>query len=180
MKSKNHLFIDLECTCDNGNPDFNREDMEIIEIGCYLVDPTLENILLKYSAFVKPTVNQTLTDFCKKLTTIQQDQVDSANTLDFVINDLSTQLDKHGEYIFHSWGGFDHRQIGRELKRKNLENPILSEVNDFKDTYKEKTGFKGRGMMKALNFLKLEFEGTQHRAVCDAWNLLRIAKKIGV
>ena len=73
------LVVDLEATCFENpkQPDLN----EIIEIGIILCDADF-NILYKWSSFVRPKVNKTLSGFCKKLTHITQEEIDTA--LEFV------------------------------------------------------------------------------------------------
>jgi len=52
--------------------------MEIIEIGAVMVDAQSLKVVDEYERFIKPILNPTLTPFCKQLTTIRQDDVDTA------------------------------------------------------------------------------------------------------
>jgi 3'-5' exoribonuclease 1 len=67
--------VDLEATCFENpkKPDIN----EIIEIGIVLCDADY-NILYKWSSFVQPKINRHLSNFCKKLTSIKQFEIDQA------------------------------------------------------------------------------------------------------
>ena len=75
-KKMNHLVVDLEATCCNRNS-FPRTEMEIIEIGAVMTDSQFE-VIDEFQSFIKPVRHPELTDFCKELTTISQQEVDSA------------------------------------------------------------------------------------------------------
>ena len=74
---ENYLIIDLEATCCKERI-ITREAMEIIEIGAVVVNARTLDVVDEYTTFIKPILNPTLTDFCKTLTTITQDDVDNA------------------------------------------------------------------------------------------------------
>ena len=170
----NYLIIDLECTCDD-NDSFDRSKMETIEIGAVLVNDNLEKIE-EFSQFVKPTINPILTDFCKNLTTITQEDVDNAPMIEDALKSLSDFCQEHGEYTFVSWGGFDYRQIKRETKLKELENPMVGRNINYKDVVKKVTGEKATSITKTLRKLGGDFSGTQHRGIDDALNIYEIIK----
>lgn len=174
----NYLIIDLECTCDD-NKSWDRSKMETIEIGAVLVDDSF-NEIGEFSTFVKPTINTKLTDFCTKLTTITQEQVDNAPLFEEAIKDLKTFATQKGDYIFCSWGGFDYRQFKREAKLKNIPNILSGKNINYKDNYKKITGKNATSITKTLRGLNTDFIGTQHRGIDDAKNILRIIKKIGI
>ena len=176
---KNYLIIDLECTCDEDKNNFNRNKMEIIEIGAVLVDENF-NLIDEFSTFVKPTINPTLTSFCTKLTTITQKDVDDAPYIEEALDSLRSFARQNGFYTFVSWGGFDYRQIKRETALKGIDNVLKSKNINYKDNYKEITGVRATSITRALRDLKTDFKGTQHRAVYDAKNIYRIVKRIGI
>jgi len=172
----NYLIIDIECSCDD-NDDFDRSKMETIEIGAVLVNDKLEKIG-EFSQFVKPTNIPVLTDFCKKLTTIRQSDVDDAIVLEEALVLLYNFCKQHGEHTFVSWGGFDYRQLSREAKLKGIKNPMLGKSINYKDIVKNKTGMKASSITKTLRTLGSDFVGTQHRGIDDALNIYEIVKII--
>lgn len=174
----NYLIIDLECTCDD-NESWDRSKMETIEIGAVLVDQDF-NLIDEFSSFVRPVINPTLTPFCTKLTTITQNQVDDAPLFEDAIIALRKFAEQKGAYTFCSWGGFDYRQINREAKLKNVDNVMKGKNINYKDNYKKLTGKKASSITRALRDLNTDFEGTQHRGIDDAKNILRIVKAIGI
>ena len=72
---KQFIIFDLEATCWD-NSDTNQIN-EIIEIGAVKLDESADQIDI-YQTFVKPTKNPVLSEFCMGLTSIKQDNVDSA------------------------------------------------------------------------------------------------------
>ncbi|WP_164659233.1 3'-5' exonuclease, partial [Pseudomonas viridiflava] len=80
------LCIDLEATCDEdakpGEPPRHlivpREDMEAIEIGLAVVDLSSLQLVDQFQSFIRPSLHPVLTDFCRRLTTIKQSDVDGA------------------------------------------------------------------------------------------------------
>ena len=77
-------IIDFEATCCDKNS-FPRNEMEIIEIGMVIVDYDTFEKVSEFQSFVKPVRHDKLTAFCKNLTSITQETVDSA--LNRVCND---------------------------------------------------------------------------------------------
>jgi inhibitor of KinA sporulation pathway (predicted exonuclease) len=172
------LIIDLEATCEENNKTFYNE---IIEIGCCLTNGEFKPIDIWWS-FVKPTINPKLSVFCQKLTSIEQKQVDNAQTLNYVINNMTSWLmSKNLDYdkiLFCSWGDYDKNQFQRECNRKNVIYPFKNHLN-VKNYFAEKFSVKPCGVQKALALLNMKFEGTHHRGKDDAVNIARICNKIG-
>ena len=79
--------VDLEATCDDvGLNESPRStvvvpvQIETIEIGLVVIDLVSFEIVDEFQRFIKPQIHPTLSDFCKKLTSIQQANVDGART----------------------------------------------------------------------------------------------------
>ncbi|KKM06925.1 hypothetical protein LCGC14_1739050 [marine sediment metagenome] len=88
------IVVDLEATCWEDNKEKQNSEMEIIEIGGVLLDPNFD-ILEKISVFVKPIINPILTDYCKNLTSIQQENVDTAQEFPQALQCFSNAIKKH-------------------------------------------------------------------------------------
>ena len=76
------VVLDYEWTCDSKAS--MRPHAEIIEWGCVLVDLRSRpaKIVSEFQEYVKPKYNPRLTDFCKELTAITQEQVDKGSSLE--------------------------------------------------------------------------------------------------
>ena len=179
LVKKNYLVIDLEATCDQ--PQLPNEKIEIIEIGAAFVNSRFE-VVSTYEGFVKPVVFQTLTPFCTQLTTITQDQVDSAPEFveACVLFDawVSDCVKSFGEVEFWgSWGQYDYAQFIRnaELLKVDIPKFMSIEHRNLKQVYGKSVGLKrGPGLKKTLGYEKMSFEGTQHRALADVLNIVRV------
>ena len=74
------LIVDLEATCWENKGMFH--EMETIEIGAVLVDLKSRDAAREFDCFIRPVRNRILSDFCKSLTSIKQEDVDAAEPLD--------------------------------------------------------------------------------------------------
>ena len=113
--------VDLEATCDEvGESESPRplavipNQMETIEIGLVVIDLETLEIVDEFQRFVRPLINPTLTDFCKKLTSIQQADVDSAGTYVEVGQELGAFITRYSNAAWASWGDYDARQLERD------------------------------------------------------------------
>jgi inhibitor of KinA sporulation pathway (predicted exonuclease) len=174
------LVIDLECTCsDETTPVAEQvapEAMEIIEIGAVIATLRGE-VLDRFGRLVRPTERPVLTDFCSKLTSIQQADVETAAPLDRVLGQLSRWLDGHrpGLIGWGSWGAFDCRQFERECARKGLANPLaLLPHTNLKQRFAKRRKIQQVGMQRALLMVGLYPLGTHHRGLDDALNIARL------
>jgi len=163
------LIVDLECTC-CGNGEFPREEMEIIEIGAVMYRGGV--IRDGFTILARPVFNPILTDYCKDLTGISQEEVDTAPLLEGAMNAFKEWFDRYSLDEWGSWGMFDHRIFNGLRPSLNVLRDV-PHVN-LKSRYQDHTGLRGRGVQKALRQQNLEFEGAHHRAYPDARNIARI------
>ena len=175
----NKLIIDLEATCTDKN-EFPRYESEIIEIGAVLVNINNE-IIGKFSSFVRPVRNPILTDFCVELTTITQDEVNAAKTFPEVMEEFKKWMDKQGEFIFCSWGNYDKNQFRRCSEYHGIENYMdKHEHTNIKKAFAKTNNVKPCGLSKAMNISKIPLEGTLHRGIDDAINMAKIMHLINI
>ena len=113
--------VDLEATCDELEESESArklvvvpDQMETIEIGLVVIDLESLEIVDEFQRFVRPQINPTLTDFCKKLTSIQQADVDGARTYQEVGEELRTFAGRYPNAAWVSWGDYDARQLERD------------------------------------------------------------------
>lgn len=168
----NYIIFDLEATCQRDG----FFDNEIIEIGAVKFNEKLENIG-EFQLFIRPVVNPKLTDFCKELTTISQEDVDDKDTFDKSIQKF---IDFCGDDFFLcSWGFYDKNQLEKDCKRYNLDTKWLDNHISIKHQHQNILRLKrGSGVWKALDNFGLKFEGTQHRGIDDARNISKVFIKI--
>lgn len=170
------LCIDLEATC---NPDWELDDMEIIEIGAVLCG--LDGIeLSRFNTFVKPAQRPVLTDFCKGLTKITQEQVDAAPGLLDAFLMLSDWAGWCAPDVWISWGQFDDDLILLECRRSGAVYPLACEHYNAKKLFAKNQRFRKRvGLRTAVEKItKIGWIGRHHSGIDDARNLARMTPYI--
>jgi inhibitor of KinA sporulation pathway (predicted exonuclease) len=167
------IIFDLEATCWQGNS-MDREQ-EIIEIGAYRVNGYGE-WLDHFQAFIKPVMNPRLSTYCIDLTGITQDQVSKAKTFGQVFPLFEDWFYKEdGPHLLCTWGGKDMDMIKDECLRHDLDHLFLPTCINLKAQYARMQKLnKEVGLVKALEFLDIDFEGSHHRALDDAYNTTKL------
>ncbi|HHW94658.1 MAG TPA: exonuclease domain-containing protein [Mogibacterium sp.] len=167
----NYIVLDLEATCEENNRNFSNE---IIEIGAVRIDENFD-IISTYNEFIKPKINPVLTDFCKQLTTITQEDVDNARAFPEVIEHFMNWADiNSGEYLLCSWGYYDRKQLVKNCELYRLDSSWIDKHISLKHQFGTIRNERPCGMAKALNKLNIPLEGTHHRGIDDAKNIAKI------
>ena len=172
------IVIDVESTCGIG---VDRDKSEIIEIGYVLVSVPGQKLHVNYT-FVRPVLNPILTDFCKDLTHISQNDVDNAVKYPDAITKMSNDVysvsgSSMSNCVMCSWGDYDREMFIQCGKQHGLsdEFPFFGHVN-LKREWALANGLKvkGMGLKKALEYSGMSFEGSPHRGVDDALNIANL------
>lgn len=173
----NYIIYDLEATCWLGRPPKGYN--EIIEIGAIRINEFGETMSV-FESFVKPTINPVLSGFCKKLTSITQDQVNTARKFDKVIEEFfewSGIADEEDFYVC-SWGQNDKNLFANDCDLHRIETGWLSQYVNLKGQYDQMKGGIVKGNLKKIVIREgYEFTGVAHRAISDAENLAKIFLK---
>lgn len=194
-----YIIFDLEATCwtkkgdvDNGYPvsPYTNFDsgldslnaMEVIEIGAVALSVD-ENDNFKelgtYDAFVRPTLNPQLSEFCMALTSITQEEINKAEPIEVILPEfIEWARSFNGEAYFVSWGMFDKAIMERMKNKQNKNIDIKYFVkNHFSIKHRAaNVGLFAKGTVKTLNKLGLSFDGFNHRGIDDAKNIAKIFK----
>ena len=180
IKPEYYVVVDLEATCFDRNVEASsRFRSEIIEIGAVIVGADGFYKESVFSSFVKPACYPLLTDFCKKLTSIQQSDVDTAPNFPRALDQFLEWINKYLEidlYVCCSWGPFDPGILKSEYKHHYPIQEYPDELEEWLDLsrlFTRKTG-KRRGHRQAMNILKIEPVGTHHRGIYDAQNIAKM------
>ena len=181
MNNGKLLIVDLEATCWDSriNPEGEPQsvhNMEIIEFGCALA--TRQGVLLDSRSFlVRPAENPLLSDFCTKLTGISQAMVDQAPAYSSAIQALDEWLGPPSQdFIWCSWGNYDRLHIKAQGERMGVAPIFMGFPHlNLKRIWRRTTGQKKEnGLVHAMAYHRLSFEGHHHRAVDDARNMVRL------
>lgn len=170
----NVLVIDVESTCwEPPEQPLPGEISEIIEIGIAVVDIKELKIVKNSSIIIKPQRSK-LSNFCTKLTTLTQDQVDKGITFQQAMKLLKSEF-KSDDRTFVSWGDYDRKMFERNCKDYGVRYPFGPRHMNLKNTFTILHGLEREpGMDDALLHLKLKLEGTHHRGIDDAKNIANI------
>ncbi|XP_073697825.1 LOW QUALITY PROTEIN: ERI1 exoribonuclease 2 [Garra rufa] len=187
------IIIDFESTCWREK---NSSGQEIIEFPAVLLNVSNGEVESEFHSYVQPQERPVLSDFCRELTGITQDQVDSAPPLHICLSRFSRWLqglqqergvvfetDSAGPApsghpcAFVTWSDWD---LGvcllYECKRKQLSVPeALKSWIDLRATYRLFYNRKPKGLRGALLDLGIQFTGREHSGLVDARNTALLA-----
>lgn len=171
------LVVDLEATCDDREAKIQqvpKHEMETIEIGAVLVDNRTLETVGELGVFVRPVRHPVLTDFCKKLTSITQADVDAAPLFPEAVATVERFLDGR-RVLFCSWGDYDKNQLAQDAAFHRIAVPFAKRHLNVKKRFSAQLGEPKRfGMDGALARVGLALEGTHHRGIDDARNIARL------
>jgi len=185
--------IDLEWTCDDRR---KLTPLEIIEFSGVLLRqrrrlPGLE-VVSEFSRYLRPVVNQALTEFCIQLTGISQETVDNGISLQQCFKAFDEWLEANGVFLENetegstsksrlaivTWSDADCMSAIRlNCEAQDIKFPSRFEhwIN-LKELYKQHFKKKPVGGLKVVvESLGLTFEGRAHSGIVDARNTVKIA-----
>lgn len=171
------LCLDLEATCWE-NSWVGRPASEVIEVGAVLVNTGVRDVVDEFQTFVRPE-HLPLSRFCIDLTTITDQDLAGAPGFRAAMRKLEGFSRKHDVGAWCSWGDYDREQIARECAAKGVSYRMPRTHMNLKAYLSALIGHKrGHGMQRALEQLKLGFQGTPHRGIDDARNLGRLLLEV--
>jgi len=178
--------VDLEATCDEVEESESTrklavvpDQMETIEIGLVVIDLESFQVVEEFQRFVRPQINPVLTDFCKRLTSIQQADIDGAQTYQEVGEELRLFAARYPGAAWASWGDYDARQLERDAEFAACPS-LLSGLPHF-NAKKWHAGLydnRPKGLLQTVESLGLVWQGTYHRGIDDARNVASVIKEM--
>lgn len=179
MRLDKVIVIDVEATCWDPRPTTRSKEFEneIIEIGICVLDMKTTRGLNTPSAesvIVRPAHSK-VSEFCTRLTTLTQEQVDKGITLKAACDLLIDRYDSKN-HVWVSYGDYDRNQFQKECRDKRIDYPFGPRHINVKCLFALKNRLREEiGMDRALEKLGMDLQGTHHRAHDDAANIARIA-----
>jgi len=169
-----YAIVDLEATC--WQTDKRPERMEIIEIGAVMLESGA--IMKEFAEFVRPVNEPILSGFCLQLTSIRQQDVNTADEFPYVLRRFLGWIGGD-PYTLCSWGMYDLKQLEIDCRRHDVPFPKrLNNHINLKQEFATLMGIKRCGMATALEILGIPLEGKHHRGIDDARNIAKIAQLI--
>lgn len=165
--------IDLEATCWADKSPSNPPS-EIIQIGIVTVDTNELTITPSYSVMVKPRFSSELSDFCKELTGLTDEQV-FGDGVPFTeaVTSLQEQFSLR-KRSWASWGAYDFRQIMKDCEYSGISPWEISQQHLNLKPMFSMLGFRRGGLAKAMEEVGLRMEGRHHDGGDDAYNTARL------
>jgi 3'-5' exoribonuclease 1 len=168
--------VDLEASC--WEAAWVRHRMETIEIGAVRLGDDL-SVQDEFTSFVRPVVVPRLSSFCRKLSSITQEQVDAADTFPAAFARFVRWIGPKPPRLV-TWGAFDLGQFRLDCQRHGMVFPerLADGHVNLKTAFSRWKGVKRPGMQQALDLLGLPHTGHLHRGIDDARNIARIAQAL--
>lgn len=168
------LIVDLEATCWLGPPPAGQRN-EIIEIGVTTLDLTTFEPQRRETVIVRPLCSE-ISPFCTELTGITPEMAASgisfAEACDWLRREFAAET-----RMWSSWGSYDFKTMIAQCAADGVPYPFSPHHANLKRVYGRLTHQKqGMGLRAALEQLQLEFDGSPHRGIDDAYNTARIAQ----
>ena len=178
VKYNRATIVDVECTCWPESPP-NGERMEIIEIGCVILENAPDKrweILDKFGILVTPQ-HSTVSQFCEDLTGITQKALDDNG---IPLEDAMEIVKDTNCMVWSSCGMWDYDMLKKECQYKNIKMWKMLPIAHLNAKALYSAYFvKGKkGLATACGELNMPFVGKQHRGADDAENVALILRKI--
>ncbi|KAJ3053687.1 3'-5' exoribonuclease 1 [Rhizophlyctis rosea] len=175
--------IDVEATCEEGG-DWEYSN-EIIEFPVILIDGYTYEVLGEFHEYVRPVINPILSPFCKELTGITQEMVNTAHSFPVVLGNFERWLSHHTPYphtntLFICDGPWDIRDFIRKQCQTSILDrpPYLQRFIDLRRLYTDFYKRDRANLSGMLHGLDMRFEGREHCGLDDARNIARIVRRM--
>lgn len=141
---KYRCYADFEFNCTDIRHQ-NNNKLEIISVGMIICDEK-NNVLEEFKSYVKPTKAPRLSDKCKGITEIHQNDIDSAKDLETVCQEMLQLLLKYNLKVLSVWGSHDklvmyndsklHKKAGFQFKSiEKVAKRIVNIQNTVTDIF---------------------------------------------
>lgn len=175
-RQRNFLVADFEFTTFNGAYGRPRAFFpEIIEAGAVLLKPPGYEFTEPYQVFVRPQYFPKLTEECRNITLIKQQDVDGGISFEAMLAALG-QYYQPGVTFFAAWGNADRDVIQNACLRYKLLCPFCwDDYIDLAEEYKSFYELERRHSLKhALEEREIVQKGLSHLALDDALNAAQV------
>ncbi|XBI17185.1 hypothetical protein VPH35_059291 [Triticum aestivum] len=172
------VVVDFEATCVKDARIFPQE---IIEFPAVLVDGATGRIESAFRRYVRPKHHPVLTQFCRELTGIRQEDVDGGVELGEALwmhdSWLKAATAGAGSLAVVTWGDWDCRtMLESECRFKGIEKPsYFDRWINLRVPFQAALGGGGRvTLQEAVRAAGLDWEGRLHCGLDDARNTARL------
>ena len=180
------ICLDCEFTCwensealDWPDPDF---PPEIIQIGLSVYDILTFTVLDEFSSYVSPKVNTALSEYCKDLLDINQENIDNAKLFSQIADSINVFLNPYTppKSLVCSFGP-DCERIAADSRRQSFTDP-LARYNklDLRLEAARILGYGNQSIYREFIYKDLDLPPCvgRHDALSDARDLVRIVQAL--
>jgi len=155
---------------------------EVIQIGLAIYEIANDNLSEEYVSYISPTINPTLSAYCKNLLNITQETIDQARSFSEVVNEISLLLREysHSSGLVCSFGA-DWEFIAADAEKYSVDDPFA--MFDKMDLRLElsrilKAGYQSVDREVANCAYNMTECSNRHDALTDARDVKRILDAI--
>lgn len=181
----NYCFGDFEFTCGRKR---EKESRELLSAGLIFYDTHFRE-LFRYYKTAKPVLAPNLTNFCKNLTGLTQEEIDASEDSSVICQDILNLFKTYHVDTIFTMGNCDapdlredaaiHKQLG--IQQAHTGNEIADVILDIQQPLKIFSRIQGKesiGIQKYLDFYQISVDGSLHNSLVDATALAQIYKHI--
>ncbi|KMT23165.1 3'-5' exonuclease [Clostridium cylindrosporum] len=170
-------FFDVEMNC------IDRKDntlgyWEVVSIGVVKYHIKTKSVH-KFYTVIKPKVQRILSERCIQITGLTQLEVDMGIDYKDAMKNMQRWLGD-GKIVFMSWGREDIKALKSNSTLEGNHNQLIYQIRKNYVDFQKEFSYYHEGsnqvisLIKALSVYEEEFEGDQHNALNDAYNLYRV------
>jgi inhibitor of KinA sporulation pathway (predicted exonuclease) len=172
------VLMDCEWTCWEDSQATRWADAarppEIIEVGLAAFDVCASRAVATFTALVRPRVNPKLSDYCRTLLHIGQDEIDRAPGFAVVTAWVADWQVTYGigEVSTCAWGSYDRVLLAEEARRARCPDPFARRAHvDLMALARQRFGVESRDDVRRR--CRLGPNPDRHRALADALDLVQ-------
>ena len=179
------LVVDFEATCDEPIQ-LKRQE---IEFPVLMVDSKDISVVKSFHEYVRPEMNPVLTDYCIRLTGIQQEMVDSSEPFPSVFERFKSWLEKEADLVnsrlepkkkiaFVTVGNWDFSvALSDECRHHRIPYPkAMKNWINLKASFQKMTGRKPKDFVDMLQEFDIKPVGQLHSGIDDCHNTVSIIR----
>ncbi|WP_227935925.1 3'-5' exonuclease [Alkalihalobacillus deserti] len=172
---KQFIFFDFEMLCASKGLTF--ESMEAIRLGAVKYDLETKQTTT-FDHYIKPLSDKPLSEFCKKLTGISDQDLIDAPHFKEVFTEFLTWVGGIKKSQFFSWSSSDLSRLCMDASLHEISSSTIKKIEqryvDFQAIFTNRVSKTNASVESALHLYGLTFIGEKHNPLWDAYNTLRI------
>ncbi len=175
-----YCYVDFEYTCRNERPkECKNHGVELLSVGAVIRNAS-DQTVGQYYSLIRPLNNRTLSDYCKALTGLRQEEIDAARDSIAVLREFFAYCQSLGVTDYLNFGCMDRAALTFDLEDKPADDILREQITRLKDVQEcldRQLLPPSLPMHLSLSDLKIIFglpKDVAHNALADALDLADI------